>query len=256
MSDEKNPLRVGLLVTCLVDMMRPRIGFAALELLEAAGCTVIVPETQTCCGQPAYNAGDKPTARALALKLLGEFEACDYLVIPSGSCTAMIRRHYVELVDSTSTNADPALAQRLAALAARTHELTDFLANIVKPDTLPRNFQGSLTYHDSCSGLRELGIKAQPRALLGQLPGLRLQEMQNAEECCGFGGAFAVKFGEISSAIAERKCDGIRATTCDAVAGGDLGCLLNIEGKLRRMGDETTRVLHIAEILAGMMDSD
>ncbi len=239
-------MRVGLLVTCLVDMMRPRIGFATLQLLEAAGCEVVVPGTQTCCGQPAYNSGDRTAARGLAVKLLNEFEACEYVVAPSGSCSGMVRSHYADLVAD-----DPTLAQRMTALSAKTYELTDFLVRVARLKQVPGKFQGSITYHDSCAGLRELGIKEQPRQLLAQVPGLTLSEMQGAEECCGFGGTFSVKFGEISAAIAEKKCDCIRDGETDAVVGGDLGCLLNIEGKLRRMGDEKTRVLHIAEVLAG-----
>lgn len=239
-------MRVGLFVTCLVDMMRPRIGFAALKLLEAAGCEVVVPTGQTCCGQPAYNSGDRESARALAIKLLDEFESCEYVVAPSGSCAGMIRTHYADLAGEGE-----ALARRMAALASRTYELTDFLVNVAKFDRVPGDYQGSITYHDSCSGLRELGVKAQPRTLLAQMPGVALHEMQGAEECCGFGGAFSVKFGELSAAIAEKKCECIRATGSDAIVGGDLGCLLNIEGKLRRMGDETTQVLHVAEVLSG-----
>jgi len=240
-------MRVGLLVTCLVDMMRPRIGFATLKLLEAAGCEVVVPMAQTCCGQPAYNSGDRAAARSLAEKLLAEFEDCDYVVAPSGSCAGMVRTHYADLVAD-----DPVLARRMAALSAKTYELTDFLVNVAKFRRVPGDFKGSITYHDACAGLRELGVKTQPRALLAQLPGVTLSEMPGAEECCGFGGAFSVKFGEISAAIAEKKCDAIRATGAAAVVCGDLGCLLNIEGKLRRMGDEATRVLHIAEVLTGL----
>ncbi|MFA6313033.1 MAG: (Fe-S)-binding protein [Sterolibacterium sp.] len=239
-------MRVGLFVTCLVDMMRPRIGFAALKLLEAAGCEVVVPTGQTCCGQPAYNSGDRESARALAIKLLEEFESCEYVVAPSGSCAGMIRTHYADLAGESE-----ALARRMAALSSRTYELTDFLVNVAKFDKVPGDYQGSITYHDSCSGLRELGVKTQPRALLAQMPGVALHEMEGAEECCGFGGAFSVKFGELSAAIAEKKCDCIRATGSDAIVGGDLGCLLNIEGKLRRMGDDETQVLHVAEVLAG-----
>mgnify|MGYP003429341008 FL=1 len=239
-------MRVGLLVTCLVDLLRPRIGFATLEVLEAAGCTVVVPQTQTCCGQPAYNSGDRVTARQLAIKLLGEFEDCEYVVIPSGACAGMVRTHYAGLVAD-----DPKLTQRMVMLAAKTYELTEFLVNIAKIENLPGDYTGSVTYHDSCSGLRELGIKIQPRTLLARLPGVTLKEMPDAEECCGFGGAFSVKFGELSAAIAERKCNSINTAAADVVVGGDLGCLLNIEGKLRRMGDQTTRVLHIAELLAG-----
>ncbi|TRZ67113.1 MAG: (Fe-S)-binding protein [Rhodocyclaceae bacterium] len=239
-------MRVGLFVTCLVDMMRPRIGFAALKLLEAAGCEVVVPTEQTCCGQPAYNSGDREAARQLAIKLLDEFESCEYVVAPSGSCAGMIRTHYVDLAGEGE-----ALARRMAALATRTYELTDFLVNVAKFDQVPGDYRGSITYHDSCAGLRELGVKEQPRALLAKLPGLTLNEMQGAEECCGFGGTFSVKFGELSAAIAGKKCDAILASGSDAIVGGDLGCLMNIEGKLRRMGDEKTQVLHVAEILSG-----
>lgn len=241
-------MRVGLFVTCLVDMMRPRIGFATLELLEAAGCEVIVPTTQTCCGQPAYNAGDRTMARRLAIKLLEEFEHCDYVVLPSGSCAGMVRCHYPLLVAD-----DTALHARMQALSKKTFELTDFLVNVVQLDHLPERaaWVGDATYHDSCSGLRELGIKQQPRALLKMCRHVTLREMSGAEECCGFGGAFSARFGALSAAIAEKKCAHIQASGAGAVIGGDLGCLLNIEGKLRRMGDETTQVFHVAEVLAG-----
>lgn len=239
-------MKVGLFVTCLVDLMRPRIGFAAIRLLEAAGCEVTVPRTQTCCGQPAYNGGDRATAQALARKVLAEFEEYDYVVAPSGSCAGMIRTHFSELLSQ-----EPAEFERVKRLAARTYELTDFLATIARFESIPGKSIKSITYHDSCSGLRELGVKAQPRALLAKMPGLTLKEMDEAETCCGFGGAFAVKFGEISSHIAERKCANIAACGADAVVLGDLGCMLNIEGRLRRRGDLKTEVLHVAEVLAG-----
>jgi L-lactate dehydrogenase complex protein LldE len=239
-------VRVGLFVTCLVDLMRPRIGFAAIKLLEAAGCEVVVPQTQTCCGQPAYNSGDRASALALARKVLDEFESVDYVVVPSGSCAGMIRVHYPELLRDA-----PDELERVRELCERTYELTDFLVNIARVKTVSGSFSGTITYHDSCSGLRELGIKSQPRALLAKVPGLALKEMNEAETCCGFGGTFAVKFGEISSHIAERKCANIAASGADAVVLGDLGCMLNIEGRLRRRGDTKTKVLHIAEVLAG-----
>jgi len=242
-------VRVALFVTCLVDMMRPSVGFAAIRLLEAAGCEVVVPQAQTCCGQPAFNSGDRAAAAKLAKKVVAEFEGYDYVVAPSGSCADQIRNEYPGLLAD-----EPDWHARAVALASRVHELTDFLVNVAKIDKLPSDFTGSVTYHDSCTGLRSLGIKAQPRALLAKLPGVTLKEMNGAEECCGFGGTFSVKFGEVSAAIAERKCDCIRAAGAEAVVGGDLGCLLNIEGKLRRIGDETP-VLHIAEVLAGMEGS-
>ena len=239
-------MKVGLFVTYLVDLLRPRIGFAAIRLLQAAGCEVVVPASQTCCGQPAWNAGDRRAARLLAEKLIAEFAGCDHVVAPSGSCAGMIRAHSPDLFAD-----DAAWRERAAALGARTYELSDFLLTVAKLDKMPGDFTGSVTYHDACSGLRELGVKAQPRALLARLRGVALTEMNGAEECCGFGGTFAVKFGDISARLAEKKCDNVRASGADAVVLGDLGCMLNIEGRLRRMGDETTRVLHIAEILAG-----
>ncbi|MHB1246799.1 MAG: (Fe-S)-binding protein [Sulfuriferula sp.] len=242
-------MRVGLFVTCLVDAMRPSIGFATLNLLEAAGCEVIVPERQTCCGQPGYNSGDREAARALALKVLEEFETCDYIVAPSGSCAGMIRTHYPDLFRN-----DPALQSRIERLSQHTYELTDFLTSVVKLAVIPSRFKGTITYHDSCSGLHELGIQDQPRALLAKLPDVTLIEMVESTTCCGFGGAFSVKFGELSTRMADNKCKHIEATGADAIVAGDLGCMLNMEGRLRRRGNHTTRVLHIAELLAGNED--
>jgi L-lactate dehydrogenase complex protein LldE len=239
-------MRVGLFVTCLVDLMRPSIGFAALRLLEAAGCEVVVPATQTCCGQPGYNSGDRASARALAQKVLDEFESCDYLVAPSGSCSGMIRTHYPDLFRD-----EPVTLDRIRRLCAKTYELTDFLANVAELRAVPGAFDGTVTYHDSCSGLRELGVRAQPRALLAKVARLELVEMKDATVCCGFGGTFSIKFGDISAAMADKKCENIAASGADAVVLGDLGCMLNIEGRLRRRGDERTRVLHVAEVLAG-----
>ena len=238
-------MRVGLFVTCLVDLVRPRIGFAALELLENAGCEVVVPQSQTCCGQPGYNSGDRATALALARKVVAEFEGCDYVVAPSGSCAGMIRTHYPDLF----TGAPEELA-RVRALSEKTYELTNFLVNVLRVEGVPGRLQGAVTYHDSCAGLRELGVKVQPRALLAKA-GAKIVEMREPEQCCGFGGTFSVKFGDISAHIAERKCRDIEATGTGTVVLGDLGCMLNIEGRLRRRGDTTTRVLHVAEVLAG-----
>ncbi len=244
-------MKVGLFVTCLVDLMRPRIGFAALELLQDAGCTVVVPQAQTCCGQPGYNSGDRASAVALARKVAREFADCDYVVAPSGSCAGMMRTHYPDLLQDIPEDERAALT----ALAARTYELTDFLVNVAHYTPSSKTLIKTMTYHDSCAGLRELGIKQQPRALLAQVAGVQLQEMAECEQCCGFGGAFAVKFGDISAHIAERKCEMITASGADAVVLGDLGCMLNIEGRLRRRGDVQTQVLHIAEVLAGKAEN-
>ncbi len=238
-------MKVGLFVTCLVDLMRPSIGFAALQLLEAAGCEVEVPVAQTCCGQPGYNSGDRASALALARKVLDEFEAFDYVVAPSGSCAGMIRTHYPDLF------AGQPEAVRAAKLCVRTYELTDFLVSVMKLKGVKNNSIKTCTYHDSCAGLRELGVKTQPRELLAQVEGLTLKEMDECEACCGFGGTFAVKYGDISTHIADRKCENIAKCNADAVILGDLGCMLNIEGRLRRRGDTTTQVLHVAEVLAG-----
>ena len=242
-------MRVGLFVTCLVDLMRPSIGFAALALLEAGGADVYVPPGQTCCGQPAYNAGDRADALPLARKVIEEFEACDWLVAPSGSCSGMIRTHYADLFAD-----DPRWAARAAALAVKTRELTDFLVDGLHVHAVPGRFQGQVTYHDSCSGLREMGVKQQPRALLATMPGVELVEMTECETCCGFGGAFAVKYGEIATRLADNKCEHIASSGAQAVVLGDLGCMLHIEGRLRRRGDVSTQVLHVAEVLAGPVE--
>ncbi|TAM00157.1 MAG: (Fe-S)-binding protein [Paraburkholderia sp.] len=238
-------MRVGLFVTCLIDTMRPEIGFSALKLLEQAGCEVIVPPAQTCCGQPAYNSGERALARNLAEKTLREFEPFDYVVVPSGSCGGMIRVHYGDLFRD-----DPELMGRYGKLRERVYELTDFLVNVVKVSLPAGEFAGPVTYHDCCSGLRELGVKEQPRALLAQR-GVEVREMTGCEHCCGFGGTFAVKYGAISTAIADEKCANVQASGTGAVVLGDLGCMLNIEGRLRRTGDSATRVLHVAQVLAG-----
>jgi L-lactate dehydrogenase complex protein LldE len=238
-------MRVGFFVTCLIDLMRPEIGFAALKLLERAGFEVVVPPAQTCCGQPAYNSGARRIARDLAEKLLREFEQFDYVVVPSGSCGGMIRAHYGDLFGD-----DPDLMARFGRFRAKVFELTDFLVNVAKLELPPGDFAGPVTYHDSCSGLRELSIKTQPRALLARA-GVEVVEMSGCEQCCGFGGTFAVKYGDISTAIVDEKCANIRASGAQTVVLGDLGCMLNIEGRLRRAGDTTTRVLHIAQVLAG-----
>ena len=244
-------MKVGLFVTCLVDMMRPRIGFAALKLLEQAGCTVVVPQQQTCCGQPGFNSGDRESGRAMARRFLKEFEGFEYVVAPSGSCTGMIRCHYRKLFPE-----DSALQARLDALSSRTYELTQFLTDVLQVKLPDSGFSGTCTYHDSCSGLRELGVKQQPRSLIAQIPGASLREMDKPEVCCGFGGTFSVKLGDIATRMADNKCQDAIASGADTIVGGDLGCLLNIEGRLRRLGDPRTRVLHVAEVLAGPEPED
>lgn len=244
-AERQTPLRVGLFVTCLVDLMRPRIGFAAAKLLEDAGCIVDVP-LQTCCGQPAFNSGDRKTARQIAAQVIAAFEAYDYVVAPSGSCTGQMRVHYPELFAD-----DPAWKNRAERFAAKTYELTSFLADVLKVTPKGAAFAGAITYHDSCSGLRELGIKSQPRKLLGDVAGLQIVEMKDADVCCGFGGTFCVKYPDVSNAILDKKVANIEASGAPTLLAGDLGCLLNMAGKLSREG-KSVAVRHVAEVLAGM----
>jgi L-lactate dehydrogenase complex protein LldE len=240
------PARVALLVTCLVDLFRPTVGFAAVKLLEAAGCTVEVPTVQTCCGQPAYNSGDKEDAKLVARQVIAAFAGYDYVVAPSGSCAGMVRVHYPELFAG-----DPADLAAARELAARTYELVSFLVDVRGVDRVAAAWRGTATYHDACSGLRELGVRDQPRRLLAGVEGLALTELPAAETCCGFGGTFCVKYPEISDKIVTDKASEIIATGADAVLCGDLGCLLNIAGKLSRLGSGV-EARHVAEVLADM----
>jgi L-lactate dehydrogenase complex protein LldE len=239
-------MKVGLFVTCLLDLLRPTAAFAALRLLRAAGCEVHVSVSQTCCGQPAYNSGDRAAARTLAAKTAREFTACEYVVAPSGSCAGMMRRHYPGLF--VAGDAD---AAEVLAFAGKVWELTAFLHDVLQAKPLADGFNGKLTFHDSCSGLRELGVHEQPRALLRAVPGLELAEMRDSQVCCGFGGTFCVKFPDISAHMASSKCSHIQSSGAAAVTACDWGCLMNIEGRLRALGDNHTQVLHVAEILAG-----
>ena len=246
MSSPKTPKpRVALFVTCLVDLIRPSVGFAAVKLLEDAGCTVEVP-VQTCCGQPAYNSGDRGTTRDLAERMIEAFRGYDYVVAPSGSCAGMVKAHFPELFAD-----DPNWLPKADALAARTYELTSFLVDVMGVTQVDSPFRGEVTYHDSCSGLRELGVRAQPRLLLKSIPDLTLVELPESDVCCGFGGTFAVKYADISNAIVEAKAENIAATGAPVLLAGDLGCLLNMAGKLQREG-RGVQVRHVAEVLADM----
>lgn len=241
--------QVGLFVTCLVDLYRPTVGFAAIALIERSGpFTVVVPEAQTCCGQPGYNSGDKESALAIARQVVAAFEGFDYVVAPSGSCGGMIKTHYPELLAG-----DPAYAARARTLADKTYELTQFLRDVARWDGVTAAFAKSVTYHDSCSALRELQVKRQPRELLKQVGGLSFKELPNGEPCCGFGGTFCVKFPDISNRMVEDKVANIAATGADVVLAADMGCLLNIAGKLKRAGSKV-EARHVAEVLAGMAD--
>jgi len=242
------PRRVALFVTCLVDLFRPSIGFAAVKLLEDAGCTVEVPPLQVCCGQPAYNSGDRQTTRAIAVQVINAFAGYDAVVAPSGSCGGMLSHHYPGLFDD-----DPAMKARAENLAGRSYELMAFLVDVLGVETVTARYDGAVTYHDACSGLRELGVKQQPRRLLAAVKGLSVREMKTPEVCCGFGGTFCVKYPEISNAMVGEKSADIAGSGADTLLAGDLGCLMNMAGKLQREGSQV-RVRHVAEVLAGMGD--
>lgn len=244
MSDISAP-RVALFVSCLVDLFRPSVGFAAVKLLEAAGCMVEVPRAQTCCGQPAYNQGDRADACDLARRTIDTLRGYDYVVVPSGSCAGMLKRHYPELFPEGSD--DDARARELAG---RTFELVSFLTDVMQVIGVDAEFPARVTYHDACAGLRELGIKQQPRLLLATVRGLELAELPGAEVCCGFGGTFCVKYPAISTKMVDDKAAEIVSTGAEVVLAGDLGCLMNIAGRLSRLGC-AIEVRHVAEVLAG-----
>ena len=241
---------VALLVTCLVDFFRPRIGFAAIKLLKEAGCRVSVPVQQTCCGQPAYNSGDTKEAKAIAKQVLSIFQEFDYIVVPSGSCAGMLRIHYPRLFSE-----DLEWLSQAQHIANRTYELTSFLVDVLKVESVQASYPHTVTYHDACSGLRELGIKQQPRQLLQTVNGITVRELPESEVCCGFGGTFCVKYSEISNKIVTDKINHMKFTQAETLLAGDLGCLMNMEGKLQRDGNKT-KVLHVAEVLADMTEEN
>jgi L-lactate dehydrogenase complex protein LldE len=237
--------RVGLFVTCLVDLVRPSVGFAAVKLLERAGCTVEVP-IQTCCGQPAWNSGADKHAAELARQAIAAFEPFDYVVAPSASCAGMIKRHYPEAVAE-----DAHWLPRARALASKTHELISFLVKVRGVTSVEAKCAVHACYHDSCSSLREMRVRQEPRALLASVDGLTISELHEPEVCCGFGGFFSVKYPEISERMADDKIADAQSTGAGMMLGGDLGCLLHLKGRMQRRGI-AMRVRHVAEVLAGM----
>jgi L-lactate dehydrogenase complex protein LldE len=241
--------RVGLFVTCLANLFRPSVALAAVRLLEQAGCRVEVPAEQVCCGQPALNSGDFEDTRAIARRVIAAFEGFDYVVAPSGSCIGTIKADYPELLA-----ADEVWHAKARALADRAFELTSFLVDVLHVRAVDARFAATVTYHDSCSGLRELGVRDQPRTLLGSVAGVTLVESRESEVCCGFGGTFCVKYPEISGKMVTDKVANIEASGAEVLLGGDLGCLLYIAGRLHRLG-KPQRVFHVAEVLAGMTDT-
>lgn len=244
--------RVGLFVTCLVDMFRPSVGFATVKLLEMAGCSVDVPQSQTCCGQPSYNSGDRQSTADIARNVIDNFDGFDYVVGPSGSCIGMLHQ-YPDLFDR-----DDPYYDRAHQLAQRAFEITSFLTDVIRFDQMIEqrlaNYNKRVTYHDSCAGLRELGVKEQPRQLLNKVTGVELTEMEEAETCCGFGGTFCIKYPDISNRMVSDKTANAEATNAELLLGGDLGCLLNMAGKLKREGSKL-EVRHVVELLADMADT-
>ncbi|MBV1877348.1 MAG: (Fe-S)-binding protein [Pseudomonadales bacterium] len=239
MPDKKD---VAFFVTCLIDNLRPEIGFSVVTLLEKNGFNVVVPEAQSCCGQPNYNGGDPLNARKIARHFIDIFMPYDYIVAASGSCAGMVIHHYPTLFAN-----DPEYQQKATILAKKVFELSCFLTDVVGFEPA-KTKHSKITFHDACAGLRELGVKQQPRKLLKQA-GYEIAEMNEAEACCGFGGTFCVKYPEISTRMLDKKIINAAATGAEILVTGDLGCMLNLEGRLNRQGSDL-RVCHFAELLA------
>lgn len=238
-------MKIALFVTCLVDQLWSNIGTSCVAVLRRVGCEVEFDDRQTCCGQPAFNTGYRDEARQVARRFIEIFEEskADAIVSPSGSCTAMVH-HFTELFRE-----DPSWLARAQAVAARTHEFSSFLIRVLEVEDVGASWQGKLTWHDACHGLRDLNIKTEPRRLIRNVRGAELIEMENAESCCGFGGTFSVKYPEISVAILDQKIEAIERAGVQAVVSSDASCLLQIGGRLSRKGSDV-RVMHLAELLA------
>jgi L-lactate dehydrogenase complex protein LldE len=242
---DREAMRVGLFVTCLVDQMWSSIGTSTLAVLKRAGCEVEFDERQTCCGQPAFNTGYRREARRLAERFIELCEASGVaaVVSPSGSCTAMVH-HYPALFPDHEE-----WRRRAAVIAARTFELSSFLVRVLKVEDVGARFAGRVTWHDACHGLRDLNIHSEPRRLISRVREAEFVELENADACCGFGGTFSVKYPEISAAILDQKIEAIERSGVDAVVSGDASCLMQIGGRLSRLGSRV-RVMHLAELLA------
>ncbi len=237
-------LRVSLFVTCIVDQLFPKVGLAMADVLERAGCSIDFPKEQTCCGQPAFNSGYRSEARDVARHFLKVFRDSEYIVVPSGSCTAMVSHHYEDLFKK-----DPEALAEVHSIKGRIWEFSQFLLEVAKVDDVGARCDKVVTYHDSCHALRELKIKDGPRRLLSNVGGLTLEEMDIPEECCGFGGTFSVKFADISGAMVQTKVDSILRTNAEAVVSIDSSCLMQIQGALSRAGSKV-ETMHLAEVLA------
>ena len=239
----RNSIKASLFVTCIIDQLYPQVGVSTVNVLRRLGVEVDFPLSQTCCGQPLYNAGFAKQSRKLAKRVLESFRESQYVVVPSGSCAAMMSVFYPELFKD-----DPKWLKEAEGLAGKLYEFSQFLVQVVGVDETVGNMTGSVTYHPSCHLLREMGVRDQPLSILGRIQDLRVEELPNAETCCGFGGSFAVKFPHISESMLSDKINNVVATGADTVVSCDMGCLMNVEGALARQGS-SLQVRHLAEIL-------
>ena len=236
-------MKVQLFIPCLIDQLYPQVAFNTVKVLEKAGCTVAYNTQQTCCGQPAFNAGFWGESKDVCTKFVQDFDGADYIVSPSASCAGFIRNNYGKLFEN---NAFQSPAKKVSS---QIFELSEFLVKILGITELGASFNGKATFHDSCAGLRECNIKAEPRALLSQVEGLELVEMNDTETCCGFGGSFAVKYDTISVAMADQKIDNAIATEAEFIISTDMSCLMHLDGRINHHGQQI-KVIHLADILA------
>ncbi|MBO9571708.1 MAG: (Fe-S)-binding protein [Chitinophagaceae bacterium] len=236
-------MRVQLFIPCFVDQLYPQTAFNMVKLLEKAGCTVEYNQEQTCCGQPAFNAGFRDEAKEVCSKFIKDFKGADYVVAPSASCVGFIRNYYLKLFDNSSVH------NEVKDLSKRTFELSEFLVNVLQYEDFGATLNAAVTYHDSCAGLRECKIKEEPRKLLSKVKGLELVEMNDVETCCGFGGTFAVKFEPISIGMADQKTANATATGSQYIVSTDLSCLMHLDGYIRHKG-LNIRTMHLADVLS------
>ncbi len=241
-------MNVQIFVPCFIDQLYPQVAFNMVKLLEKAGCTVQYNTNQTCCGQPSFNAGYWQESKDVCSKFIADFKGADYIVAPSASCIGFVKNYFAKVFEGSS--------QYLEATETgkRAYELSDFLVNVLKVEDFGASFNAKATYHDSCAGLRECGIKGEPRKLLANVKGLELLEMKDVEACCGFGGSFAVKFEAISIAMADQKIDNAEATGAQYIISTDMSCLMHIDGRIKHRGSNL-KVLHLADVLVNGMDN-
>lgn len=236
-------MNVQIFIPCFVDQLFPDTAFNMIKVLEKAGCTVSYNTGQTCCGQPAFNAGFWDESKSVCTKFMKDFQGTDYIVSPSASCTGFVRNYYSKLFDNSSLHHD------MSNVSNRLYEFSEFMVKVLKIENVGAELKGKATYHDSCAGLRECRIKAEPRKLLAQVKGLELTEMNDVETCCGFGGTFAVKFEAISIGMGEQKVENALATNAEYIISTDLSCLMHLQGYIKQKG-YAIQTMHLADVLA------